>query len=30
MREEREIDRARRALVNCLAESHTVEDEEEQ
>jgi hypothetical protein len=27
MREEREIDRARRAMVRCLAEEHGVEDE---
>jgi hypothetical protein len=29
MREDREVDRARRALANCLGESHTVDDEEE-
>jgi hypothetical protein len=30
MREDREIDRARRALANCLAASHAVEDEKGQ
>jgi hypothetical protein len=30
MREDREVDRARRALASCLAEAHMVEDEEEQ
>jgi hypothetical protein len=28
MREDREVDRARRALARCLASAHTADDEE--